>query len=566
MPAFHTHWVVALQAISQAPGYIRAGFTAYKGIVADFRNDCCRAIAALATQSNGAQPDLEAAFKSAQSAWERAIAHKDVELRGSITCFSAYMLGACGPDFWTLPSEPKRLWLVPRMASIHFDLGHYNRTHRQFELSIAEVGGPSKVDLQAMAQRSYFLGMATHIAADLIVHQLVNVTAGAYNLLEHKDDVPWFGKTWVNEHGGAYDMRLWNTHNKVEHFWDSFVRYRYLGDLHPFWPPTPQSQAASGSTEAQHGTFPLNFPTIEGLEREAARWGVLQRCAKFLQKEETRFSVEKPLTFPWLFCDRVLAGQLQPFIYRIVVDKTNGSYRANELAGKFREKATDEANDDQMKADSPVPSERQNLAFFSSQRNTDDGSTSFNFLNFKVCPNVERTRRFAANTFYDFAALLPFLNTAAVAATTLVGELSSAYAERQVGSLKKLRGFWNLDTGLGLRVFQRVADTDRESITDLEFVHVFGELGGGTTGYMRGLPYLSGRASGDYSFGKAQAFETYPAAAPFEGIDSVYEERDGAYLERIAVERPGGTGTQAWSRAVRSRKRTDSSCVTSSSG
>jgi len=49
--------------------------------------------------------------------------------------------------------------------------------------------------------------MATHVAADLVVHQLVNVMAGAYNLLE--EDIAYlFGNTWVNEHGGGYDIRL----------------------------------------------------------------------------------------------------------------------------------------------------------------------------------------------------------------------------------------------------------------------------------------------------------------------------------------------------------------------
>jgi uncharacterized protein YlxP (DUF503 family) len=528
MPAFHTHWLVALAAIPNEPDYIKAGSDAYQKKTLAYRDACLAAL-----RGN----NLEHDFNSARANWESALK----ENLDAVTCFSAYMLGACGPDFWTLPSEPKELWLVPRMAEIHFDLGHYNRTHRQFELSIAEVGGKSKDDLQTRVQRSYFLGMATHIAADLVVHQLVNVVAGAYNLLEHKK-VLWFGKTWVNEHGGAYDMRLWNTHNKVEHFWDSYVRYHYLGDLDPFWPPALQSQGASGNSATQHGAFPLNFPTIEGLEREAAKYGVLQRCAKFLQKEETRFAVEKPLTFPWLFCDRVLAGQIQPFIYRIVVDKANGSYRANELAGDFREKATDEANAKQMKADSPVPSERQNLAFFSSERNTDDGSTSFNFLNFRVCPNVERTRQFAANVFYDHAALVPFVNTAAAAARTFVGELSSAYADGNVDPLKKLRGFWNLDTGLGLRVSQKKSTTDRESITELEFKHVFRELGTGNPEYVRNEPYLAGRKSGSYSFPGTRAFQTYPHDA-FESIESVDEEGDNAYLEEIKVaEHTGGNG------------------------
>lgn len=63
----------------------------------------------------------------------------------SITCFSAYMLGACGPDFWTVTSKANvRLGnyggKVPDTAGIHFDLGHYNRTHAQFQTAKAGLG------------------------------------------------------------------------------------------------------------------------------------------------------------------------------------------------------------------------------------------------------------------------------------------------------------------------------------------------------------------------------------------------------------------------------------------
>jgi len=84
--------------------------------------------------------------------------------------------------------------LKPSFGEIHFDLGHYNRAHRQFELSIAKVGDQSTSACSRWSAL-LLLGMATHIAADLIIHQLVNVTAGAYNLLE---------KTWNNEHGGDW--------------------------------------------------------------------------------------------------------------------------------------------------------------------------------------------------------------------------------------------------------------------------------------------------------------------------------------------------------------------------
>jgi len=238
MPAFHTHWLVALAALSKASKYIQKGADNYRNAAQGFRISCVAALK---------QQNFEAFMTAARSKWEGEIG-KNLD---NITCFSAYMLGACGPDFWTVTSEPKSWLGVPSRAKLHFDLGHYNRTHRQFELSIAEVGGKDRDDLQTRVQRSYFLGMATPIAADLVVHQLVNVMAGAYNLLE--EDIAYlFGNTWVNEHGGGYDIRLWNTHNKVEHFWDSYVRYHYLGDLDLFWPTAAQSQGAPGQSTAPH--------------------------------------------------------------------------------------------------------------------------------------------------------------------------------------------------------------------------------------------------------------------------------------------------------------------------
>jgi hypothetical protein len=520
MPAFHTHWLVALKAISSAPDYIIAGSNTYQKKTFAYRDAC---IAAL--RGNSLEHDLN----SARTNWENALKNSlDV-----VTCFSAYMLGACGPDFWKLPSTPKIV--KPSMAGIHFDLGHYNRAHRQFELSRAEVGGIDRTDLQSRVQRSYFLGMATHIAADLIVHQLVNVVAGAYNLLE-AENLFWFDKTWENEQGGALGLNIWNTHNKVEQFWDSYVRYHYLGDLDPFWPTTAQAQGAL-STASRAG-FPLGFPTIEGLEREAAKNGVLERCAGFLRQESTRFAVEKPLTFPWLFCDQVFGGKIKPFIYRIVVNKDNGSYPANALAGDFCKEASDEAKDEQMKDPSGALNEWRKLEYFGSTRNKGIDSTSFNFLNFKVCPNVERTRQFAANVFYDYAALVPFVNTAAAAAQTFLWELSHAYDAGD--DLDTLAKFWNLDTGLGLRVRQKDSTTSRESITELDFVHVFRELGTGNPNYTRHEPYLAGRKSRDYSFQKARAFETYARDEPFENVESVYEERNNAYLEQIKVAHDAG--------------------------
>jgi len=566
MPCFHTHWLVALEAISDTPDYITNGRAAYVTNTATYRKACREAIRNLGVQSKTAKPDLPTSFATAKANWEGAIASKDTALDGAITCFSAYMLGACGPDFWTLPSQPiSKRFKVPSMAPIHFDLGHYNRTHRQFELSIEDVGGPSKTDIKSRVQRSYFLGMATHVAADLVIHQLVNVVAGAYNLLEKRHLLQ--DKVWENEHGGAMGLNIWNTHNKVEHFWDSYIRYRYLGDYGPFWPAeAEQTQGAPSNLtpfDDHNWVSPLGFPTLEGLEAAAERHGVRDRCIEYLRAESTRLAVEKPLMFPWVFCDRILAkrkNDIEPFIYRIVVDKEKGAYREAALSGAFADKAVDEADSPQMKDASENRGEWHKLEHFSSANNLlVDNPTNFNFLTFKVCPDVERTRTFARNVFYDYSALQPFLHTAVNAARKFLGELSRAYDSGDVDALIKLRGFWNLDTGLGLKVRQVSSDTNRESITELDFVHVFEQLHTGAPGYKRREPYLApwreGSVLGElsavfggeepvhkirknhttYEFSEAQVFKTYAHAAPFDDIQSVYEKHADQFLERIPV-------------------------------
>jgi len=473
--------------------------------------------------------------------------NKNQDQIDAMTCFSAYMLGACGPDFWMVPSVPKAAGLVPSFGSVHFDLGHYNRTHRQFELSIARAGGPKKVGLQSLVQRSYFLGMATHIAADLVIHQLVNVMAGAYNLLE---------KTWNNEHGGDYGLHIWNLHNKVEHFWDSYVRYRYLGDYGPFWP--------HGDTEAcdSRAWFtPVGFPTVDGLLNcvdaqvpEKSRNGVRD----YLRQESTRFAVERPLMFPWLFCDRVLAGEIRPFIYKTVVDKTSGAYptaRAsaseNALSGDVRHEAIEEALHEQMQCPGGY-GEHKKLEHFSSAKNVDLDPTSFNYVTFKVCPNVERTKsvtkQFIGNSFYDYRGLHAFFLTAVRAAANFLGELSSAYEHGRPGDCERLRSFWNLDTGLGLRVRQRPSDTSRETITNLDFVHVFQELRTGNPQYRRRQSYLKDKqAEADYPgpWPQVRAFPTYPADPPFPNVESIYESHHNEYLEQLKVEQHDGLGSNA---------------------
>jgi Zinc dependent phospholipase C len=610
VPCFHTHWLVALHAIPAEPKYIVNGYRAYTKRTLAFRKALVDALP---------EKDFKGSMTSALLQWEKDIRTDDKD--GSVTCFSAYMLGACGPDFWMSPSEPKtRKWstggakVLPSFAHLHFDLGHYNRTHHQFEVSIEKVGGAGKNDPQSQAHRSYFLGMATHIAADLVIHQLVNVTAGAYNLLENRDDSK-HDKVWENENG-YLTVNIWNTHNKVEQYWDTYVRYRYLGDHGPFWPEKPVSDdlKTPGPWDDQVwlSLNPLGFPTVEGLiheargqirameERVKAAEGqnqqstrhqvgrffhvvddpvaeqrdanikslkttldYLKHSLKVLEKnaDETRFAVEKPLMFPWLFADRVLNDDdpMMPFIYNVVVDKKTGAYPEAETFPAAKVEAESPQMLSNPEKDDKNYAEWQKLAWFASKQNKTTDSTTFNYLTFIVGPSVEQTRTNGRNVFYDYQALGPFVASAVVAAGKFVTELATAYkngkpvsaAQTPSGSvpdgLGNLGRFWNLDTGLGLRVKQVASNTDHESVTLLDFVHVFEELRTPTLQYKRSEPYLAPWQRGNkdpvqkkgmhYSFTKAQAFKTY-AHKPFADIQSVCEDKNDQYLEQILVEKP----------------------------
>ena len=120
MPCFHTHWLVALQACESAPQYIRNGWDKYKSRVKSFRQALIDAIDARAFNPKQTRSQFRQALKDEAATWKNGI-QTSAEY-DAISCFSAYMLGACGPDFWTVSSTARFLRsLIPDTASEHFD-------------------------------------------------------------------------------------------------------------------------------------------------------------------------------------------------------------------------------------------------------------------------------------------------------------------------------------------------------------------------------------------------------------------------------------------------------------
>lgn len=549
MPNFHLHWLVAWKALDASPpaSPARAGRDVYGGAARRMGRTLHAEVEELGALFS--QESLVRTIRAARRDFDRVLASTPATA-DQVTCFSAFMLGACGPDFWTLPVGRGKPWVAPH----HFNLGHYNRTHEQFRVSVAAVG--NRAGLQADVERAYFLGMATHVAADLVVHELVNVYAGAYNLL--KEDV------WENEKGvTSVLVNLWNTHNKVEHFWDAYVRYRYLGDLSEHEPVFEGQGAAAKGDQ-------LGFPLADTLPviARSRNWVFRKLLDGVIGDEAIRVEMEAPLVLPMLACDRILGRwpvqrkggpsfeRVSPFIYTRVVDKQLGAYPGPDLY----QDARDEAGHDQMRV-AGIPGEHGKLEFFSREVNTGAvpaplvSKQSQNFLTYYVGPDLAKLRTkknglvYGQNAFYDLPALDRFLSVAVDRAQRFVATLAGAYESANPAALGGLASFWNLDTGLGLRVENVPSDTTREVITRLDFLHILhADFGPAKLAYDRPaepanppverFEYLTGKQKDSTAFSevKQEAFPVRPRGREFADLASVQEEDDGRYLDRIRID------------------------------
>jgi len=131
----------------------------------------------------------------------------------------------------------------------------------------------------------------------------------------------------------------------------------------------------------------------------------------------------------------------------------------------------------------------------------------FHFLNFKVCPNVERTRQFAANVLLRLRGSGSICQHGRRCCANVSLELSTAYDAGD--DLDTLANFGTWTPDLGLRVRQKDSTTRAAiSITELDFVACLPRAWHWEfRNYTRHEPYLAGRKSRDYSFQKARAFE-----------------------------------------------------------
>ncbi len=594
MPNFNTHWLVAIKCIESSdklPSDIKDGYKKYKDITSIYKSSLSNSIKNINTPKHhkefiksDEEPNLNSLLKDY---------NKDLtspENHDPITIFSAYMLGACGPDFWMVVSEGK--WpLIPDMAAVHFDLGHYNRSHQQFIVAIERWRKKlrdqtyTQDSLQLKVEQAYFYGMATHIATDCVVHQLVNVSAGAYHMLkkqnwwnEHRDTTSW------SPVGKASFMltKQWNTHNKVEQYWDSYIRYRYLGD-HDLWDyvksdwlmtplefPTVEKYIADLTAELNGSDdFEGLAKTVTGLKKASLagmsneevdvhydRITAKEKMIESLEDDDIKVKIEKAFIFPRIFCDRVISGDIQPFLYDIVVRKKaedNGGCGAYEEDIIF-DRAISEAKSFQMggwtRWFTKNYNENRKLGFFASEHNEDIDwkGRGFNFLNYKVSPGLDLVMKYGFHNFYDNRAIKPFIESALKVGNHFISELSRGINSKDrditIGNLGKL---WNLDTGLGIEVKNLPTHTRHEVITELNFIHITETMNSFDIGYairkdeFWHVNNMAKSVNYNQSQEELSSFVTY-RGGPFGSSGDIHEETDkkgsGHYLDTIDLKTP----------------------------
>lgn len=545
MPNFQTHWVVAWEALKGLSGCAADGGRSYAAAGTAFAERLRSKVT-----SEGATTDLHQEFVDARNGWAAELAGAG----DAITCFSAFMLGAVGPDFWMVPGDDS--WLSAWDAAVsrapnYFNLGHYNRAHQQFLRSFVSLGNGK--GLQCEVERSYFMGMATHIAADLFIHQFVNTTAGAYNELQES--------YWTNEHGrnGFY---LWNLHNKVEQYLDSYMRYRFLGDLTEVEPVFGERELSWFTGNESGGFKPVGLPVIESLisiARKKTDPRVRKTLLDYLGQEEIRILVERPLIFPAFFCDRVLeggAGPPFPFVWKRVVSQYHGAYSKFEV----REKLLKDATSSQMKSARGGYSEEKKLRFFSGALN--DGvplGKAWNYLAYRVGPSLERLRQRSdqglvngLDRFYELSAMQHYGARAVELARVFAKEVEAGYPAGGKARLPRVGRSWNLDTGNGLEVQAIPSETTHEVVTRLDFLHALDErIRGSSLPYYRSgdpakVRHLTGKQANaeEHAAVEERAFPVVSPPPRFASMGQVAERDAKTFLDRIRVGAPQDRCTQ----------------------
>jgi hypothetical protein len=345
----------------------------------------------------------------------------------------------------------------------------------------------------------------------------------------------------------------------VEHYWDSYIRYRYLGDIEflflgklhkndllmtPLGFPTTEKFIADLTKKlSQLNKISILSFTKEELENHFNNKKAKERMIESLKEEEVKIKIEKAFIFPRIFCDRVIRGQITPFLYDIVV-RGNGAYEESIMFPSAITEKTSYQMEGPKVNHQRTYNENKKLGFFASPFNEAAKFTgiSFNFLNYFICPNLENLQLYGNDVFYHTRALKPFVESALTVGNAFIRDLSNGIKSESLGNLGK---FWNLDTGLGIEVKNIPSDTRFEVITELNFIHVTEAVQSSRIKYTKdnNPAYLRNKTTTTYNESQVEtrAYDTYKGG-PFKSRKDIFERPDNLssrrYLDQIILRPP----------------------------
>ena len=176
----------------------------------------CRALHEYQNNPKGILTGLKESLKTALKHAKDKDGYKNYYT--DVNCVSAGFahIGAVGPDLFYLGVGTTSMDYMANLM-------HYNKTgpYVIFGInSIKEIFNDNNNTDKELNILAYYMGHASHIAADVIVHPLVNSLVGAYPDLSRR----FFHARSKN----ISIIPLWRTHNIIEHYQDAYVlHYKY---------------------------------------------------------------------------------------------------------------------------------------------------------------------------------------------------------------------------------------------------------------------------------------------------------------------------------------------------
>ncbi|MBN1578807.1 MAG: zinc dependent phospholipase C family protein [Chitinispirillaceae bacterium] len=354
-----------------------------------------------------------------------------IDNRDDIAIFSAFCMGAFGPDLWVVPHES--IWTMRRnggpTGTTHFDLGHYNLSHRFPAAVLRRIRAQAKSlpVLQRKYQTAYILGYLSHIALDIIGHIKVNVFAGAYFQLE---------KLWETEQASLGMLGLeaipepFNDHNKIEQYFDALIRFVCFEGYHD---ALEKKYSSIRSGVLKQGK-PWDFPNYTDYWRSKLSFGLFGWTDGIFDRDARYLDCSTSLAGPFArhYTDGPADKRVTPFIHRDFC-------QAYDVA--------DSKVQNHILSLSRIHNELPKVRYV--RMDNHDSVTSQYYYTQTVAPNLEKINAWGTG-FYNPQAFADFVMAGKLVAVEFIdGALKylSAGDEKVFDTLRT----WNLDIGMAIR-------------------------------------------------------------------------------------------------------------------